>query len=76
MTDVVLSGGMSGRVLADEAQRRIRGIKVLYISGYTENAIIHHGRLDPDTELVHKPFRKADLQRKVRMVLDAVPDTG
>ena len=75
LTDVVLPDGMSGRVLADEVQRRFPGIRVLYMSGYTENAIIHHGRLDPDIELLQKPFRKADLQRKVRLVLDA-PASG
>ncbi len=40
------------------------------MSGYTENAIIHHGRLDADAELLQKPFRKADLARAVRKVLD------
>ena len=70
LTDVVLPGGMNGRELATEVERRTPGIKVLYMSGYTENAIAHHGRLDADAELLQKPFRRADLARAVRKVLD------
>jgi CheY-like chemotaxis protein len=69
-TDVVLAGGMGGIDLAREAQRRRPGIKVLYTSGYTENAIIHHGRLDDGVELLEKPFRIDSLARKVRSVLE------
>ncbi len=71
LTDVVLPGGMSGRELADEVQRRFKGIRVLYMSGYSEKAIIHHGRLDPGVELLQKPFSVTDLLYKVRSVLDA-----
>jgi len=74
LTDVVLPGGMNGRELATEAQQRAPGIKVLYMSGYTENAIAHHGRLDADAELLQKPFRKTDLARAVRRVLDSRSD--
>jgi CheY-like chemotaxis protein len=70
LTDVVLPGGINGRELAAEAESRARGIKVLYMSGYPEDAIMHHGRLDPDVELLQKPFRRADLARAVRKVLD------
>ncbi len=70
LTDVVLPGGMNGPELAAEVERRTLGIKVLYMSGYTENAIVHHGRLDADAELLQKQFRKADLARAVRRVLD------
>ncbi len=70
LNDVMLPGGMNGRVLATEVVRRTPGIKVLYMSGYTENAIAHHGRLDSDAELLQKPFRRADLARAVREVLD------
>ncbi len=70
LTDVVLPGGMNGRELAAEVERRAPGTQVLYMSGYTENAIVHHGRLDADAELLQKPFRRADLARAVRMVLD------
>jgi signal transduction histidine kinase/ActR/RegA family two-component response regulator len=71
LTDVVMPGGMNGRELAAEIARRDLGIKVLYMSGYTENAVAHHGRLDADAELLQKPFRRADLARAVRKVLDS-----
>ncbi len=74
LTDVVLPGGMNGRELAAEVERRAPGIRVLYMSGYTENAIMHHGRLDADAELLQKPFRRADLARAVRKVLDGPSD--
>ena len=70
-TDVVMPGGMSGRQLADELRRRWPSLKVLYTSGYTENAIVHHGRLDAGVALLNKPYRKADLARMVREVLSA-----
>ncbi|MFW5681235.1 MAG: response regulator, partial [Pseudomonadota bacterium] len=69
-TDVVMPGGMNGADLAREAQRRWPGLKVLFTSGYTENAIVHHGRLDAGVELLSKPYRRADLARKLRHVLD------
>jgi two-component system NtrC family sensor kinase len=72
-TDVVLPGGMNGRQLADEAQRRWPGLKVLYATGYTRNAIIHQGRLDAEVELLTKPFTANALARKVRQILDAQP---
>jgi len=68
-TDIVMPGGMNGRELADEVARRRPGTKVLYTSGYTEEAIVHHGRLDPDVALLNKPYRKAELARKIREVL-------
>ncbi|WP_051609173.1 ATP-binding protein [Fodinicurvata fenggangensis] len=70
LTDVMLPGGMTGKQVADEAVKRAPGLKVLFMSGYTENAIVHHGRLDPGVQLLSKPFRMADLARKVRGVLD------
>jgi two-component system NtrC family sensor kinase len=69
-TDVVLPGGMNGRQLADEVLRRRPALKVLFATGYTRNAIIHHGRLDPDVELLSKPFTADALARKVRQILD------
>jgi two-component system NtrC family sensor kinase len=56
LTDVVLPNGMNGRQLSEEVLRRRPGIKVLFVTGYTRNAIIHHGRLDPDIDLLTKPF--------------------
>jgi two-component system NtrC family sensor kinase len=70
LTDVVLPGGMNGRQLADEVLRRRPGMKVLFVTGYTRNAIIHHGRLDPGTELLTKPFTAEALARKLRQMLD------
>jgi two-component system, NtrC family, sensor kinase len=71
LTDVVLPGGMNGRELADAVHRRRPAIKILYMTGYTRNAIIHHGRLDPDIDLLTKPFTADALARKVRRILDS-----
>ncbi len=70
LTDVVMPGSMNGRELAAEVERQAPGIQVLYMSGYTEDAIVHHDRLDADAALLQKPFRRADLARVVRRVLD------
>ena len=61
---------MGGHELAKELGQRFPGIPVLFMSGYSENAITHHGRLDEGVELIQKPFRKADIARSVRRVLD------
>ncbi len=71
LTDVILPGGMGGRGLAEQACARLPGLQVLYMSGYTENAIMHHGRLDPGVQLLVKPFRRATLASKVREILDS-----
>jgi len=71
LTDVVLPGGMSGRQIAEEADRRDPGLPILFMSGYSENAIIHQGRLDANVQLLQKPFRKADIAREVRKALDS-----
>ncbi|MGF6309642.1 signal transduction histidine kinase/ActR/RegA family two-component response regulator [Bradyrhizobium sp. i1.8.4] len=68
-TDVIMSGGMNGRQVADAVIARLPSVRVLFTSGYTEDAIIHHGRLDPDVTLLPKPYRKADLARMIRQVL-------
>ena len=65
LTDVVLAGGMSGVEVAREAQRRQPGIKIVFMSGYTENAVIHHGKLDAGVILLQKPFRRTDLAQKL-----------
>ena len=70
LTDVVLPNGLNGRQLSDEMLRRRPDIKVLFVTGYTRNAIIHHGRLDPDIDLLTKPFTADALTRKVRQILD------
>ncbi len=68
-TDVVLPGGLSGRQLADAAQQLRPGLKVLFTSGYTENAIVHHGRLDPDVEFIAKPYKTSELAARLRQVI-------
>jgi signal transduction histidine kinase len=70
-TDVVLPG-KSGRVLADEARKVRPELKVLYTTGYSRNAIVHHGRLDPGVQLVSKPFTFDELAKRVRSVLDKI----
>ena len=68
-TDVVMPGGMSGRDLADAVAKCRPGTKVLYTSGYTDNAIVHHGRLDQGVMLLSKPYRKPQLAQMVREAL-------
>jgi PAS domain S-box-containing protein len=68
VTDVVLPGGMTGRQLADEMTRRRPEIKVLYTSGYTENAILGHEGCDGGM-LLSKPYRKPELARMMRLAL-------
>jgi signal transduction histidine kinase/FixJ family two-component response regulator len=71
LTDVIMPGGINGRQLADIVTLRRPSVKVLYTSGYTENAIVHHGRLDAGVLLLAKPYRRADLARMVRTALDS-----
>jgi PAS domain S-box-containing protein len=71
LTDVVMPGGINGRELADEVTRRRPALKVLFTTGYTRNAIVHHGRLDPGIHLIGKPFSFQELAAKVRTRLDA-----
>ena len=69
-TDVVMPGGVGGRQLADVARARRPGLKVLFTSGYSEDAIIHQGRLDPGVQLLSKPYRRSELALRIRDVLD------
>jgi len=68
-TDVVMPGGMNGRQLADEALRRDPSLKVLFTSGYSEDVIVHEGRLDPGVELLSKPYRRHELSEKVAQMI-------
>lgn len=68
-TDVVMPGSMKSPEMARRAQERQPNMAVLYTSGYTENSIVHGGRLDPGVELISKPYSREALARKVRHVL-------
>lgn len=75
LTDVVMPG-MNGRVLAEQLLPRQPGMRVLYMSGYTDSFIAGHGVLEPGTHLLHKPFTDEVLICKVREVLDAGNKSG
>jgi len=70
LTDVVMPG-VNGRKLAEEAKARQPSLKVLYMTGYSRNAIVHQGRLDPGVDLLQKPITSEALAAAVRKVLDA-----
>jgi PAS domain S-box-containing protein len=67
-TDVVMPGPLRSPDLAKRAKALLPDIEVLYTSGYTQNAIVHGGRLDPGVELLSKPYRREELARKIRSV--------
>jgi PAS domain S-box-containing protein len=68
-TDVVMPGPLKSRDLAIEAQKLRPGLPVLFTSGYTENAIVHQGRLDEGVQLLSKPYSRDDLARRLRALL-------
>src|SRR5216684_3221236 len=70
-TDMIMPGSMNGRQLSDAALRRRPSLSVLFTSGYTENTVIHYGRLDAGVLLLAKPYRKSDLARMIRSALAA-----
>ncbi|MGA2996708.1 PAS domain S-box protein [Bradyrhizobium sp.] len=70
-TDVIMPGSLNGRQLVDEALVLRPALKTLFTSGYTENAIVHHGRLDTGVLLLTKPYRKSDLARMIRLALES-----
>jgi PAS domain S-box-containing protein len=69
-TDVIMPGGMNGKELAQAIAARRGPIKVLFTSGYTENSVVHHGRLDAGVALLSKPYRKTELAGRIREILD------
>ena len=75
-TDVILGSGFNGPALADEILRLRPGVKVLYTSGYTKDAMATHGRIDPGVALIYKPYRKIELARKIRAVLGTPSGTA
>jgi signal transduction histidine kinase len=70
-TDMIMPGSMNGRQLADAALRQRTALKILFTSGYSNEAIIHHGQLDAGVLLLVKPYRKSDLARMIRAALAA-----
>jgi PAS domain S-box-containing protein len=70
-TDVVMPGALRSPELARLAKLRLPDIAVLFTSGYTENAIVHGGRLDAGVELLGKPYTRATLARRIRKILDS-----
>lgn len=77
-TDVVMPGALRSTEMVRRAVQTLPALKVLYTSGYTQNAIVHGGRLDPGVELLSKPYSRQQLAFKIRQVLgnDAVEATG
>ncbi len=72
ITDVGLPGGLNGRQVADAARVLRPALKVLFITGYAENAVIGNGHLDPSTQVITKPFAMQALGEKVRQMMDMV----
>ncbi len=70
-TDMIMPGSMNGRQLADAALQQRASLKVLFTSGYSNEAIIHHGHLDAGVLLLAKPYRKSDLAQMIRAALAA-----
>jgi nitrogen-specific signal transduction histidine kinase/CheY-like chemotaxis protein len=71
LTDVIMPGLLNGKALADEVKRRWPRTVVVFMSGFAEGSVAHHGRLEKNALLLSKPFRKAELAQMVRRALDA-----
>ena len=75
LTDVVMPG-MNGRELAESAAKLRSNLKVLYMTGYSQNAVTHHGRLDPHLDVLQKPITQSELATRIRDALDKRNETG
>ncbi|HEV8375549.1 MAG TPA: response regulator, partial [Candidatus Polarisedimenticolia bacterium] len=75
LTDMVMPG-VNGREVYERLAARRQDLKVVYMSGYTETAIVNRGILEPGTAFIQKPFELHVLLSKIREVLDATPDTS
>ena len=69
LTDIVMPG-LNGRQVADKAREQLPNLKVLYMTGYSRNAVVHQGRLDQGVDLLQKPISQAELAHRVRVVLE------
>ena len=72
LTDIVMPG-KNGKRLGDEALRLRPNLKIIYMTGYWRNAVVHQGRLDPGVDLIQKPISQADLAARIRKALDKSP---
>ena len=70
ITDVGLPGGLNGRQVADAARQSRPDLKVLFVTGYAENAVVGNGHLDPGMQVITKPFAMTDLANKVRDMIE------
>jgi PAS domain S-box-containing protein len=74
LTDVIMPGPLGGKELSDEIGRRWPATAIVFMSGYTEDAVARNGRLVPGVRLLNKPFRKRELARMIRDALDGKAD--
>ncbi len=72
LTDVVMPG-LNGRELARRAKALRPGLRVLYMTGYSRNAVVHQGRLDDGVDLIQKPVSQSHLATRIRQILDRPP---
>jgi PAS domain S-box-containing protein len=73
LSDVVMPGAPTPPELARSAIAKRPALKVLFMSGYAEDVIVHQGRIDADVHLIEKPYRQEELSAKIRRLLDAAP---